>query len=836
MRKLKYLSIIIMLFIFSSLVVTSITNSRYLASVEMTGLANIGYTIFELSEYQNTSVEKYDSSTQTLTIAPGETNTLRYQITNKDNTYYNQMNLTYQLRVVDIISDNALSFKASINGEDYTQGAAKGIAWDGKSEDTTIFDIAIECSKSIYEQKNLKYQVVAEATSTDGNVVVRRVINLNIKVFDTYTITYELNQHGTNPEQQPTKFELGETVTLLEPTSDTREFLGWYENPDFSGSATTVFSGKNSDQTFYAKWQEKNTHILKVTSIPSDATVTYSSTDQIEGTAQGGFEERFIEGSTVTVTVTKDNYETVVKEYEIGTEDRNETIEIRRLYKLALEAKKIEYGEESDTEISYTINQPASSSINASSESGTKEGSMSGYYPVGTVIDVTVSKDNYETITKSYTIGNNDVTEKIVIRRLYYVYIVGKAIDNNTESDAKITYTINQPASISKESINSTGTNTGIISGDYTEGTTISITVWKENYESATENYTINSENINQTINIRRMYSFQLVAKAIFSGTETDATIKYTINQPSNSGNTTVQTTGSINGTLSGNYPIGTTINVTVSKDGYTTVTKSYSIQSENVSDKVTIKKICSFTLTANSPASFDNVSITFSIKNNSGELISGNLNKEATKSKTIKVTEGTIISWTAESQYYKAKTGSYTVNSENASDSTTFSDYRVAATTPSGVSSPAGTSGSGVNDLADANKKTQDMSLFSYAELEKNETIYYTFNADSGMKDNALVTNLKIQYIVCYGLRNAKVNIGLYLNGTKIASSTNISADYLTTNYNKRKTWNVDTSKLNIKASDIKNGNLKFGITCTTNGCNVFAADITPSYINPSN
>ena len=153
-------------------------------------------------------------------------------------------------------------------------------------------------------------------------------------------------------------------------------------------------------------------------------------------------------------------------------------------------------------------------------------------------------------------------------------------------------------------------------------------------------------------------------------------------------------------------------------------------------------------------------------------------------------------------------------------------------ATTGS-LSAPSGTSGSGVNDLEDGNKPTKDFKLTQYSELGKNETIYYTFN--SSLNDDALITKVVIQYIVCYGLPGPKVNIGLYLNGNSIASSNGISADYLTTSYDKRKTWTVDLIGKNVKASDIKNGNLKFGITCTTRGCNVFGADLKPNYINPN-
>lgn len=533
MKKLKFYLILFIILILSSFVMGSITNSRYFSSIKMTGLANIGYTIFELNEYQNTDVEGYDEDTQTLTIAPRSEKTLKYKITNKENDYYNQMNLSYHLRIVDLESDSEITFQTSVNGSEYVPGEVKGIAWDGKSEDESIFTIIVECGNNIFEQKNLRYQVVAEATSENGKVIVRRVINLNIRVFDTYNIEYELYNNGTNAEGQPTSFNLGDTVILKDPTSDTHDFLGWYNNEEYTGEAITSFSGKNENQKFFAKWQEKDMHILKVTVNEEDAKVTYSSSQTGTSETTGGFESRFYRGDIVTVTISKENYETVTKQYIIGTEDITDEIEIRRTYNVNLIAKALEYNSESDATITYNLSQPASLSTEAKAESGEVSGTFSKVVPVGTSISVTISKsENYETIQKTYTISNNDINETLKIRRKYNINISTKKMDSSVKKDANYTYTVVQPKSAEdmNTKITSTGSGSASFSGTYPFNTEITIKVSESGYETITKTYKLTTSDISDEIVIKKEYKFKFMVYKNENVNE-DVKFEYTINR-----------------------------------------------------------------------------------------------------------------------------------------------------------------------------------------------------------------------------------------------------------------------------------------------------------------
>ena len=534
MRKLKFCLIAFILLVFSSLVMGSITNSRYFASVKITGLANIGYTIFELSEYQNTDVEGYDGNTQTLTIAPRGEKILKYKITNKENDHYNQMNLSYHLRIVDLESDSEITFQTSVNGSEYVPGAVKGIAWDGKSEDESIFTIIVGCGNNIFEQKNLRYQVVAEATSENGKVIVRRVINLNIRVFDTYNIEYELYNNGMNPEEQLTSFNLGDTVILKDPTSNTHDFMGWYDNEEYTGNPITSFSGKNENQKFFAKWQEKDMHILKVTVNEEDAKVTYSSSQTGTSETTGGFEARFVEGDTVIVTVSKENYETVTKQYIIGTEDIIDEIEIRQTYNLNLIAKALEYNLESDATIIYNINQPASISTEAKSENGNVSGLLSKVLPVGTSISVTISKSgNYETIQKTYTISSNDINETLKIRRKYSINISTKKLESGVKKDASYTYTVVQPKSAEdmNTKITSNGSGSASFSGTYPFNTEITVTVSESGYETISKTYNITTSDISDEIIIEKKYTFTFSVLKNNENVNTNIKFKYTVNR-----------------------------------------------------------------------------------------------------------------------------------------------------------------------------------------------------------------------------------------------------------------------------------------------------------------
>ena len=69
-----------------------------------------------------------------------------------------------------------------------------------------------------------------------------------------YKIEYELNG-GTNNENNPSLYAPGQEVTLLNPTRDGYEFLGWYSDSYFRNKVEKITANSTGSKTFYAKWE-----------------------------------------------------------------------------------------------------------------------------------------------------------------------------------------------------------------------------------------------------------------------------------------------------------------------------------------------------------------------------------------------------------------------------------------------------------------------------------------------------------------------------------------------------------------------------------------------------
>lgn len=69
-----------------------------------------------------------------------------------------------------------------------------------------------------------------------------------------YKIEYELNG-GTNNEGNPSLYAPGQEVTLLNPTRDGYEFLGWYSDSSFRNKVEKITANSTGSKTFYAKWE-----------------------------------------------------------------------------------------------------------------------------------------------------------------------------------------------------------------------------------------------------------------------------------------------------------------------------------------------------------------------------------------------------------------------------------------------------------------------------------------------------------------------------------------------------------------------------------------------------
>ncbi len=62
---------------------------------------------------------------------------------------------------------------------------------------------------------------------------------------------------GANSFDAPTKYEIGTTISLTNPTKFGYEFKGWYTSSDFSGEAvTSIYQTEPTDISLYAKWEK----------------------------------------------------------------------------------------------------------------------------------------------------------------------------------------------------------------------------------------------------------------------------------------------------------------------------------------------------------------------------------------------------------------------------------------------------------------------------------------------------------------------------------------------------------------------------------------------------
>ena len=78
---------------------------------------------------------------------------------------------------------------------------------------------------------------------------------LTVNVAVQYAITYNLNG-GELPTGAKTKYaEAMDTFNLPTPSKENSEFIGWYDNPEFSGNPVMqIVKGTTGNKSFYAKW------------------------------------------------------------------------------------------------------------------------------------------------------------------------------------------------------------------------------------------------------------------------------------------------------------------------------------------------------------------------------------------------------------------------------------------------------------------------------------------------------------------------------------------------------------------------------------------------------
>ncbi|MBO7125229.1 MAG: ribosomal protein L7/L12, partial [Bacteroidales bacterium] len=112
-----------------------------------------------------------------------------------------------------------------------------------------------------------------------------------------YSITYDANGGSINEEYVSTyNYNVGEITLPTDVTKEGNEFVGWYDNPNFTGEAVeTISATEYGDKTFYAKWNAN----------------TYDVTFETNGgTINSGAFDKYTYGvvASLPTNVTKDGY------------------------------------------------------------------------------------------------------------------------------------------------------------------------------------------------------------------------------------------------------------------------------------------------------------------------------------------------------------------------------------------------------------------------------------------------------------------------------------------------------------------------------------------------
>ena len=119
-----------------------------------------------------------------------------------------------------------------------------------------------------------KITEIKEGTTGDITIYAKWVENVAYG-----EIIYKLNG-GTNPEDAPTQYEIGKSLTLPTPTREGFDFLGWALSSSSSKYITEIPATQTGNVTVYAKWQLHITYsainyVLDGGELPEGAALEY---------------------------------------------------------------------------------------------------------------------------------------------------------------------------------------------------------------------------------------------------------------------------------------------------------------------------------------------------------------------------------------------------------------------------------------------------------------------------------------------------------------------------------------------------------------------------------
>lgn len=158
------------------------------------------------------------------------------------------------------------------------------IEW--KSDRTDVISVPTNGGWTTVKRQNVDVTVTLTVTLTNGEIVKTKDFEVKVPkgttLTNTYKIEYVLNG-GTQNDQNPTEYKVGETKEILAPTKGEVEFLGWFNNEKFEGEAiTSLPKGLSGDYKLYAKWAPATVTGIEVTTLPTK--VNYKALETFDKT------------------------------------------------------------------------------------------------------------------------------------------------------------------------------------------------------------------------------------------------------------------------------------------------------------------------------------------------------------------------------------------------------------------------------------------------------------------------------------------------------------------------------------------------------------------------
>lgn len=158
------------------------------------------------------------------------------------------------------------------------------IEW--KSDRTDVISVPTNGGWTTVKRQNVDVTVTLTVTLTNGEIVKTKDFKVKVPkgttLTNTYKIEYVLNG-GTQNDQNPTEYKVGETKEILAPTKGEVEFLGWFNNEKFEGEAiTSLPKGLSGDYKLYAKWAPATVTGIEVTTLPTK--VNYKALETFDKT------------------------------------------------------------------------------------------------------------------------------------------------------------------------------------------------------------------------------------------------------------------------------------------------------------------------------------------------------------------------------------------------------------------------------------------------------------------------------------------------------------------------------------------------------------------------